>query len=385
MNKKSIVAAVAVTLGLVLQGGVVATAAPSVGAVTGVSAYYRADLGYMVGWTAPANKTGVTGYTVTSNPGGKTCKASSASAVKCVFPASALAYGTTYTFTVTSGGVNAVSDASNSVTSATIPNAPLYVAAGSASNDSIDLAWVPSAVSGGAPLYGYKITYWKSDSVGNPIEASRKEVLATTTGLTVSGLSLSTMYIFNVASCNAYGCNSANTWTYKATTPSSVALSAIKLPTVISGGSASTKCFEAVLDAMDGSISGTASCPSVVIDPATYPVVVPGATSIAQGALATKFAQTAVISGLSKNYSMTAWSATGGVNWFAYFLATSKSPVLGFTAPASVVSSTPNTCVVSGNWILFKGVGVCSVSGSVAGNDVFLAATTAKVLFNITK
>lgn len=385
MSKKNMVAAVAVALGLVLQGTVAVTAAPATTSVSGVSAYYRADLGYMVGWTSPVSKSGVTGYTVTSNPGGKTCKAASAASVKCVFRASALAYGTLYTFSVTSNGVNTISEPSNAVASGTIPNAPLYVTAGSVTDGSIDLAWVPSSVSGGAPLYGYKVTYWKSDSVGNPIEASRKEVLATTTGLTVSGLSLSTMYIFNVASCNAYGCNSANTWTYKATTPSSVALSTIKLPTVISGGSASTKCFEAVLDAVDGSLSGAVSCPGVVIDPATYPVIVAGATSLLQKELATKFAQTAVISGLSKTYSMTAWSATGGVNWFAYFLATSKSPVLGFTTPVSVVSSTPSTCEVSGNFILFKSVGVCSVSGSVAGNNVFLAATTSKVSFTITK
>ena len=43
--------------------------------VTGVSAFVRVDLGYMVGWTLPADTKGIKGYTVTANPGGVTCVA----------------------------------------------------------------------------------------------------------------------------------------------------------------------------------------------------------------------------------------------------------------------------------------------------------------------
>jgi hypothetical protein len=82
---------------------------------------------------------------------------------------------------------------------------------------------------------------------------------------------------------------------------------------------------------------------------------------------------------------MATWSATGGVNWFAYFIATSKSPVVGFTTKASVESLTPAVCTVSGSWIQFKAVGTCTVSGSIEGNNVFLPAKTAKVSFTISK
>jgi hypothetical protein len=376
--------ALAVAASMSFQGAVAAVAAPST-AVTGASAYYRADLGYMIGWTAPAARNGITGYTVVAAPGGKTCKVSGATAVKCVYPASALTYGTAYTFSVISDGVGSISDPTNTVVSATIPNAPLYVASKTVSDTQVDVTWVPSPVTGGLALYGYKVTYWESDAFGEPVEVTRKEILATTTAASLSGLKKSAMYVINVASCNAYGCNSANTWSYAATTPNTPELAAIKLPTVISGGSARTKCFDSIFDAVDGVISSGITCPSVVVDPAKYPVIVPGGLAVAQAALATRFSQTAVLSGLAKNYSMTTWSATGGVNWFAYFIATSKSPVLGFTTKASVESLTPAVCAVSGSWIQFKAVGTCTISGSVEGNNVFLPAKTAKVSFTISK
>ena len=41
--------------------------------VTGVSAYIRVDLGYLVGWTLPADTRGITGYTVTASGTGVKC------------------------------------------------------------------------------------------------------------------------------------------------------------------------------------------------------------------------------------------------------------------------------------------------------------------------
>ncbi|MBU6314648.1 MAG: hypothetical protein KJS70_06455, partial [Actinomycetales bacterium] len=62
--------------------------------VSGVSAYYRVDLGYLVGWTLPADTKGITTYTVTANPGGKTCLAGGNS-VKCAFTNTALGFTNT--------------------------------------------------------------------------------------------------------------------------------------------------------------------------------------------------------------------------------------------------------------------------------------------------
>lgn len=354
--------------------------------VSGVSAYYRADLGYMVGWTVPANRTGITGYTVTSNPGGKTCKVSGSFSGACTFPASTIGFTGVHTFSVTSNGLYGalgVSDASNSVTPASIPASPLAASAVVDSDTSIDVAWIPSSNTGGAPLYGYKVTYWKSDSVGNPINATRVDTVVTDTYTTLANLSSSTMYVINVASCNAYGCSSANSWAYTPTTPITSAVTSIVLPRVISGGSASTTCFESILDANMGETT-LGSCGSVVANPAAYPVVVPSATQVVQPVLATKFAQRATLAGFMSSYSITTWSSIG-LSWYAYLLTPAKSPVLGFTTPVTISSTTPVVCSVVGPKIVFKSIGKCTVTASVAGNNVFLNSNTTIANLNVTK
>jgi hypothetical protein len=97
--------------GLVIQG------APGLpGAPTGVTAV-RADSSAVVSWSAPASDGGstITGYTVTSTPGGPTC--TTAGALSCTV--SGLANGTAYTFTVTAtngAGTGPPSTASSRVT-----------------------------------------------------------------------------------------------------------------------------------------------------------------------------------------------------------------------------------------------------------------------------
>lgn len=353
-------------------------------AVTGVSAHYRADLGYMVGWTVPTNRTGITGYTVTSNPGGKTCKVTSSALSACTFPASTIGYSGLHTFSVASiskTGVVGVSDVSNAVTPASIPVAPLAVSAVVASDTSIDVAWIPSPNAGGSALYGYKLTYWKSDNVGNPINATKVESVVTDTYATLSGLTASTMYIINVASCNAYGCNSADNWSYTPTTPITSAVTSIVLPRVISGGSASTTCFESILDANTGETE-LGSCGSVVANPATYPVINPSATQVVLPVLATKFAQNSSFTGFKTSYSLTTWGPIG-LSWFAYLNAKSKSTVLGFTTAVSITTSTPAVCSVVGPKVIFKSVGKCNLSAVVAGNNVFLTSNTATATLTV--
>lgn len=355
-------------------------------AVTGVSAYYRADLGYMVGWTIPANKAGITGYTVTSSPGGKTCKVANPSATVCTFPASTIGFTGTYTFSVASNGsmgVLGVSNASNPVTPASIPLAPIVTSSVVASDTSIDVAWAPSPNVGGAPLYGYKLTYWKSDLTGNPVNATKAEKLVTTTYTTLSGLSSSTMYIINVASCNAYGCNSADSWSYTPTTPITSAVTSVVLPRIVNGGSASTTCFDSILDANLGETS-LGSCGAVVINPATYPVVVPSATQIVQPVLDTKFAQNASLIGFAPSYSLATWAPIG-LSWFAYLNATTKSPVVGFTTAVNISTSTPTICAVVGAKITFKSIGKCTISANVAGNNAFLNSNTLTATLNVVK
>lgn len=378
----SIIASLAVTsiASPVLAAGV----APS--SVSGASAYYRADLGYMVGWTTPANKSGITGYTVTATPTGKTCKVVGATANLCTFPNSALTYGSTYTFSVVSDGVgvSSVAVASNPIKPASIPGGPVYVSSNVASDTQLDVAWVPSASEGGAPLYGYKVTYWKSDNAGTPINSTRVEKVVTTTSTSLTGLAPSTMYIVNVAACNAYGCNSANFWAYEPTTPlGTPSLLAVKLPTLLSGGSADTVCFDEIFDASTGVTKSATKCASLSIDPATYPAVVPGATSIVQPVLATKFNQRALLTGLTGSFSMATWSKAGGISWFVKLSAQTKSVVNGFTTPVTIVATTP-TCSVVGSVIVLKSVGACTINASVAGDNAFLPSNTATSTFTIT-
>ena len=69
-------------------------------------------------WTKPDDGgSTITGYTVTSSPGGQTCTTSDADALTC--DVTGLTNGTAYTFTVTATnavGTSAASSASNSVT-----------------------------------------------------------------------------------------------------------------------------------------------------------------------------------------------------------------------------------------------------------------------------
>ncbi len=169
MNKSTaFLASVLLTL-TGLASATPATASQASQEASGVSAYYRVDLGYKVGWQPPTDRSGVTGYTVTANPGGLTCNAYGSMAKECTFPVRALGYVNQYTFTVSTkkaSQVVAVSGASNPVTAASIAYAPRAVLSQVVSSTSVDVAWVPSPNTGGAPLYGYKVTYWKSNTNG---------------------------------------------------------------------------------------------------------------------------------------------------------------------------------------------------------------------------
>jgi len=358
--------------------------------VTGVSAYYRVDLGYMVGWKLPADTKGISTYTVTANPGGKTCLTGGTSAV-CTFTTSALGYTNTYTFTVvanSSSGTGPVSGVSNAIKAASIPYAPLVALGKATSDTTVDVEWVPDQNDGGSPMYGYTITWWPSSTSGDPISSQQRQLIATTTKATLTGLTPSTMYIINVASCNAYGCNSADKWIYVSTT-GVAGLSKIKPPVIISGGSASTTCWNAIWDAGNAASTGstftrsTTKCPGVTLDPALYPKIDPNAINAKIGPLATKFAQSASFFGFSKTYSMKEWAASGGNNWYAYFSASSKSVTLGFTTAYTVVSTTPTVCTVADRWVKFLAPGECVLNGSVAGNDIWLPSPVAVGRFTI--
>jgi hypothetical protein len=87
-------------------------------APTGVQATSGLSQSSAVSWTVPANNGGetITGYRVTSSPGGRTCTANGATATSCTV--SNLEVGTSYTFTVKA--INQVGDSNASSPSTSI-------------------------------------------------------------------------------------------------------------------------------------------------------------------------------------------------------------------------------------------------------------------------
>jgi predicted RNA-binding protein with TRAM domain len=174
------------------------TNATAPGAPTGVTAT-AGNAQASVSWVAPASTGGaaITGYTVTSTPGGKTC--TTTSALSCTV--SALTNGTAYTFTVTatnSAGDGPASAPSNSVTplaSVAVPGAPTGVTA-TAGNAQASVSWVAPASTGGAAITGYTVT---------STPGGRTCTTTSALSCTVSALTNGTAYTFNVTATNSAG------------------------------------------------------------------------------------------------------------------------------------------------------------------------------------
>jgi FtsP/CotA-like multicopper oxidase with cupredoxin domain len=150
-----------------------------------------------VTWLAPSNTGGlsISGYTVTSLPGGLTC-AWTTGPLSCTV--TGLTNGTSYAFTVgavvSSYGMTATSGSSNIVTPATVPDSPASVVA-VAGETTASVAWA-AAANNGSPITGYAVT-----------SAPGSKTCATTgaTFCTVHGLSMGTTYTFTVTATNGIG------------------------------------------------------------------------------------------------------------------------------------------------------------------------------------
>ena len=164
------------------------------GAPTGVSAALGNALA-IVSFTAPASNGGsvVTGYTVTSSPGGITGTGSASPIV-----VTGLTNGTAYTFTVkatNAAGASVASTASSSVTpQATAPEAPTGVSA-VPGNGQATISFTAPASNGGAAISGYTVT----SSAGN------KTATGSASTITVTGLTNGIAYTFTVVATNSKG------------------------------------------------------------------------------------------------------------------------------------------------------------------------------------
>jgi hypothetical protein len=151
-----------------------------------------------VAFTAPASNGGsaITGYTVTSSPGGFT-GTGSASPINVT----GLANGTNYTFTVTATnavGTGTASVASNQITTHNVPAAPTAVTA-TPGVRSCSVAFTPGANNGSA-ITGYTVTSSPGGFVGT----------GSASPITVSGLANNTSYTFTVTATNGVGTSAAS-------------------------------------------------------------------------------------------------------------------------------------------------------------------------------
>ncbi len=165
------------------------------GAATGVTAV-AGNGQASVSWQAPVSTGGaaVTGYTVTSSPGAKTC--TTTSALGCTV--TGLTNGTGYTFTVTAtnrAGTGPASSPSAGVTPLGAPGAPTGVTA-VAGNGQASVSWLAPVSDGGAPITRYTVT-----------SSPGARTCTTASGLScaVTGLSNGTGYTFTVTATNGAG------------------------------------------------------------------------------------------------------------------------------------------------------------------------------------
>lgn len=155
----------------------------------------------VVTWKAPTKNGGaaITGYTVTSKPGSKTCSAA-ATATTCTV--TGLANGTSYTFTVTAKnvmGTGLPSAASGSVTPATVPEAP-YSLSIKTTDSTAALTWKPPAKNGGAAVTTYTVM-----AVPNNKELKTRRCSTATLGCSVTDLTNGELYTFYVSAFNRAG------------------------------------------------------------------------------------------------------------------------------------------------------------------------------------
>ncbi|GAA3401468.1 fibronectin type III domain-containing protein [Paenibacillus hodogayensis] len=150
-----------------------------------------------VSFTAPADDGGspITGYTVTSSPGGFTASGAASPLV-----VTGLTNQTAYTFTVVATnaqGDSLPSTPTASITPANPPSAPTGVTAQASGSGQATVSFTPPADNGGSPITSYKVT----SSPGGVTALGG----AAATSIPISNLTNGTAYTFTVEAFNAIG------------------------------------------------------------------------------------------------------------------------------------------------------------------------------------
>ena len=302
------------------------------GAPTGAAANSGQNTASTVTWTAPVSDGGsaITGYTVTSTPGGLTC-----TTITTTCTVTGLTNDTGYTFAVTARnavGIGSASTASNpAIPALSAPDAPTAVTATSFSDSASTVSWTAPVANGGSVVTGYTVT-------STPLVATSAACSTGIGGLTGSsvncvftGLSNGTPYTFTVTATNAIN-------TGIASAPSSPATPAVvpDAPTAVTATSnenaKSTVSWTAPV--VDGGASVT-----------SYAVTATDSTNPAHGnQTATGASSPLVVIGLTngENYTFTVKATNGAGTGIASAASSSATP-------AAVVPDAPTTVTATSN------------------------------------
>src|SRR3569623_1543046 len=224
------------------------------------------DIQASISFSAPASNVGasITGYTVTSSPGGLTGTGTSSP-----ITVTGLTNGTAYTFTVTatnSAGTSSASAASNSVTPATVPGAPM-IGTPVAGNAQVSVSFSAPASNGGSAITDYTVTSspggFTATGVSSPI--------------VVTGLTNGTAYSFTVTATNAIGTGSPSGST--SSVPPATEPCAPTIGTATAGNAQATVSFSAPASNGGITITGYTVIPSpggLTATGASSPITVTG-------------------------------------------------------------------------------------------------------------
>lgn len=353
--------------------------APTIGSATAGNASAT------VTFTAPGSDGGsaITGYTAVSSPAGGTSDCSIAE-LSCTV--TDLTNGTAYTFTVIATnavGDSAASAASNSVTPATVPDAPM-IGTATAGNGSATVTFTAPGSDGGSPITGYTAV---SSPTGGSSDCSIPEI-----SCTVTDLDNGTAYTFTVIATNAVGPGSASAPSNSVTPKAPQAIAFGSAPTVVvdgtgtvsatGGGSGNPVVFSSQSTGVC-TVSGTngATVTGVSVGTCTIAANQAGNGSftdapeqtqsfaVGQGSQTISFGPLANKLDNDPPFSV---SATGG-----------NSPL-----PVTFASQTEPVCTTSGtngSTVTLTGeLGTCTIRASQAGNVNYAAATPVDQSFEVT-
>jgi len=314
-----------------------------------------------VSWTAPADNGGsaVIDYLVTSAPGGLTASTTATTAA-----ISGLSPGASYTFTVTARnivGSSSSSAPSASITTPTVPDAPIGVTA-VAKVESADVSWAAPG-SGGSPITLYTV----ASAPGGIIATT------TATSTTVMGLTNATSYTFSVVAVNAVGTSTVSTSSNAVVPGSGLVFNPALLVLVNVGDSATTTIMaQAVSTSTSRVIVNLQIPPELTISAISCGGIFAGAASSTSTTSDTALADCNLGGG-------TVSTTTGfAIELTVTRLATSTATITfktGATSTAFFGGGATTTPVVTGELIAVEGVNVSGVISlqSVSSTSSFAA------------